>query len=76
MLETVLKRFEEPDEVRTFEKGKFEILRVGGMTIGTGFTLFIVPSLYVLLAKDHQRARARAAAEEGRAPDEPLPQPT
>ena len=24
MLETVLKRFEEPDEVRTFEKGKFD----------------------------------------------------
>jgi hypothetical protein len=35
MLETVLKRFEEPDEVRTFEKGKFEIVRIGGTTIGT-----------------------------------------
>jgi hypothetical protein len=34
MLETVLKRFEEPDEVRTFEKGKFELVRIGGMTIG------------------------------------------
>ncbi len=34
MLETVLKRFEEPDEIRTFEKGKFEIVRIGGMTIG------------------------------------------
>ena len=33
-LETVLKRFEEPDEVRTFEKGKFELVRIGGMTIG------------------------------------------
>jgi hypothetical protein len=33
-LEVVLKRFEEPDEVRTFEKGKFEIVRLGGMTIG------------------------------------------
>jgi len=32
--ETVLKRFENPDEVRTFEKGKFEIVRIGGMTIG------------------------------------------
>ena len=28
------------------------IVLVGGMTIGTLFTLFIVPSLYVLLAKD------------------------
>lgn len=30
----VLKRFEEPDEVRQMEKGKFEIVHVGGMTIG------------------------------------------
>ena len=34
MLGTVLKRFEEPDEVRTFEKGKFELVRIGGMAIG------------------------------------------
>ena len=34
MLEVILKRFEKPDEVRTFEKGKFEMLQVGGMTIG------------------------------------------
>src|SRR5438270_13443052 len=34
MLETVLKRFEKPDEVRTFEKGKFELVTIGGMTIG------------------------------------------
>lgn len=34
MLEVVLKRFENPDEVRHFEKGKLEIIRIGGMTIG------------------------------------------
>jgi hypothetical protein len=34
MLEVVLKRFENPDEVRVFEKGKFEIVKIGGMTIG------------------------------------------
>ena len=34
MLQVILRRFEEPDEVRTFEKGKFEIVHVGGMTIG------------------------------------------
>ena len=36
MIETavILKRFEEPDEVRTFEKGKFEIVKIGDMTIG------------------------------------------
>jgi len=34
MSETILKRFESPDELRTFEKGKFEIVNLGGMTIG------------------------------------------
>ena len=30
----IVKRFENPDEVRTFEKGKFEVVHLGGMTIG------------------------------------------
>ncbi len=30
----MLKRFEQPDEIRMFEKGKFRLLRLGGMTIG------------------------------------------
>ncbi len=34
MIEVILKRFEEPDEVTTFEKGKFETVTLGGMTIG------------------------------------------
>lgn len=34
MLEVILKRFEQPDEIRTFEKGKFELVRLGGITIG------------------------------------------
>jgi hypothetical protein len=33
-LDAILKRFEEPDEVLVFEKGRFEIIRLGGMTIG------------------------------------------
>ena len=33
MLEMVLKRFENPDETRSFEKGKLELVHVGGMTI-------------------------------------------
>lgn len=33
-LETILKRFGAPDEVRVLEKGKFELIRLGGMTIG------------------------------------------
>src|SRR5262249_49515016 len=34
MLDVVLKRFDAPDETRVFEKGRFEIVRLGGMTIG------------------------------------------
>jgi hypothetical protein len=34
MYEVILKRFEKPDEVRSFEKGRFELVRLGGMTIG------------------------------------------
>jgi hypothetical protein len=30
----LIKRFEQPDEVRTFEKGKFELVKIGAMTIG------------------------------------------
>jgi multidrug efflux pump len=36
------------------------LVLVGGMTIGTIFTLFIVPSLYMLIAKEH---RERSLAE-------------
>jgi quercetin dioxygenase-like cupin family protein len=34
MLDVVLKRFDKPDEIRTFPKGKFEIVHIAGMTIG------------------------------------------
>lgn len=30
----VLKRFDNPDELRIFKKGKFELVSIGGMTIG------------------------------------------
>ena len=30
----VLKRFENPDEVREFAKGRFELISIGAMTIG------------------------------------------
>jgi multidrug efflux pump len=45
------------------------IVLVGGMSIGTFFTLFIVPSVYVLLAKDHRAARGVAAEEPPASPD-------
>jgi quercetin dioxygenase-like cupin family protein len=34
VLEVVLKRFDNADETREFEKGKFELINIGGMTIG------------------------------------------
>ncbi len=34
MLEVILKRFDEPDEIREFQKGRFELVYIGGMTIG------------------------------------------
>ncbi|MEO7168293.1 MAG: efflux RND transporter permease subunit [Chthoniobacterales bacterium] len=45
------------------------LVLVGGMTIGTLFTLFIVPSLYVLIARTH---RAKAT-DEGEPEIEPGP---
>jgi multidrug efflux pump len=40
------------------------VVLVGGMTIGTLFTLFVVPSVYVLIAKDHSHERAKLQALE------------
>jgi uncharacterized RmlC-like cupin family protein len=34
MIHVILKRFEAPDETRTLIKGKFEIVRLGSLTIG------------------------------------------
>jgi hypothetical protein len=34
MIEVVLKRFESPDETRLMEKGRFEVVRLGGLTVG------------------------------------------
>ena len=39
------------------------VVLVGGMAIGTLFTLFVVPSLYILLAKDHSNAKQRDSGE-------------
>jgi len=34
VLDVILKRFDKPDETRTFGRGKFELIHIGGMTIG------------------------------------------
>jgi len=39
------------------------IVLVGGMSIGTLFTLFVIPSVYVLLAKDHRGEASKASLE-------------
>jgi len=33
-LDVILKRFDSPDETRHFSKGRFDLIRLGGMTIG------------------------------------------
>jgi multidrug efflux pump len=38
------------------------LVLVGGMAVGTLFTLFVVPSIYMLVARDHARDIAREAA--------------
>ena len=34
MMDVILKSFESPDETRNFEKGRFEVVKIGGLTIG------------------------------------------
>jgi quercetin dioxygenase-like cupin family protein len=34
MLDVILRRFEQPDEVREMVKGRFELVRIGELTIG------------------------------------------
>jgi len=52
------------------------VVIAAGMTIGTLFTLFVTPAVYTYLARDHQKAKLAAAAEEaqgaGQRPQETL----
>jgi quercetin dioxygenase-like cupin family protein len=52
MLDVILKPFDSPDETRVMTKGKFEIIHVGGLTIGRAtyepgwrWSLHVGPSL-------------------------------
>ena len=40
------------------------LVLVGGMAIGTLFTLFIVPAIYMLIAKDHSKEEKMNEGEE------------
>ena len=39
------------------------LVLVSGMTVGTAFTLFFVPAIYLLIARDHRREAAARAPE-------------
>jgi multidrug efflux pump len=41
------------------------LVLVGGMFVGTLFTLFVVPSIYMLIARDHTKDRVRETAVTG-----------
>jgi multidrug efflux pump len=45
------------EAARTRLRNSIGLVLVGGMTIGTIFTLFIVPSLYMLIAKEHHEGQ-------------------
>src|SRR4051794_24767392 len=51
------------------------LVLVGGMTIGTIFTLFIVPSLYVLIARKHNEGHEDAVESEPETDLAPEPAP-
>jgi hypothetical protein len=34
MLDVIIKRFEQPDQIREMPRGKFELVHLGGLTIG------------------------------------------
>jgi multidrug efflux pump len=40
------------------------LVLVGGMAVGTFFTLFVIPSIYMLIARDHKHEAEHEAAEE------------
>ncbi|RUQ35578.1 MAG: multidrug efflux protein [Candidatus Competibacteraceae bacterium] len=54
------------------------LVLVGGMAVGTLFTLFAVPAIYMLIAKDHAHDRdaEQNAAAVGDATDDAAPPPT
>jgi multidrug efflux pump len=49
------------------------IIIAAGMTIGTLFTLFVTPTVYTYLARDHQKVRARQEAEAAASGERPPP---
>ncbi len=48
------------------------IVLCAGLSIGTLFTLFIVPAVYILLGADHAKDRAKAIAKDDPSAGEPI----
>jgi multidrug efflux pump len=46
------------------------LVLVGGMSVGTIFTLFVVPSVYMLIARDHQKAAAESELTDRALPED------
>jgi hypothetical protein len=46
------------------------LVLVAGMTIGTAFTLFLVPAIYLFIAREHRRDVGAGASDGSRAPDD------
>jgi multidrug efflux pump len=51
------------------------VVIVSGMTIGTLFTLFVLPAFYLYLARDHAHDADHQKAAEGEAASLPPPEP-
>jgi multidrug efflux pump len=54
------------------------LVLVGGMAVGTLFTLFVIPSIYMLVARDHSQRSVHepAGSTESDAPAPPISKPT
>ena len=54
------------------------LVLVGGMAVGTFFTLFVIPSIYMLIARDHSKSPVRepAGSAGSDAPAPPISKPT
>jgi multidrug efflux pump len=50
------------------------MMLVTGMIIGSAFTLFVVPSIYVLMAKTHRADASKERKESERVPEAEVPE--
>jgi multidrug efflux pump len=46
---------------------------VGGMSVGTLLTIFVVPTMYTLLSRDKSHSKAKAAQHDGGHADAAIP---